>query len=284
MNNLTKYVNFRNKRINKNDIKNIFKKAKLSHFKINDITTYQKAFVHKSYIIRDNSVQSFNTRYGLKNDQVEPQTKSYDTYEFYGDSIVAISTVEYLFERYTDFNEGELTKLKNMIVSSEYLANFSRYYNLGKFVLISNLVENMFGRNTNNILEDIFEAFVASIAIDVGFLEAKQFVKNTIDILVDFSKLLFVNTNYKDRILNFFQIKGWRYPKYKIIMELGPQNKKTFVVQLLINYYNQKRGKNVIKTICSGVGKNKKLAEMNASYNALGIYNMLKKEETNYNN
>ena len=245
------------------DVKIIFEKANLDPEIVpSDIDIYKKAFIHRSYTAKQSKTKD-------RSDQ------NYETLEFYGDSIVSCATVEYLFNRYPTFDEGKLTKLKNFIVSSTYLADFSRYYGFSKFIMISESIEILFGRNTNNILEDVFEAFVASISIDCGFMTAKQFVTNTIDSLVNMSKLLCVNRNYKDRILNYFQVSGWKHPKYVITSEFGPQNKKTFSVELFINYKDNFTQRNVVKAVCRGVGKNKKNAEMNASYNALKYYGLL---------
>ena len=269
-------LNIRNKKIQLSDVKKILEKANISE-NPNDITLYQQAFTHKSYTQNKNQENLYKNFVDVNENIVWFQPKSYETLEFYGDSIIASSAVEYLFKRYPQFEEGELTKLKNKIVSSDFLSNFAKYYGFQTLVLLSNSIENIYGRDSNRILEDCFEAFTAAIALDINYSVSRKFVMNSMDNLINFSKLLYINENYKDRILNFFQLQGWNYPKYEIDMQLGPQNKKTFVVNLLLDYKNKNKWIN--KIICKGIGKTKKSAEMNASYNALLFYGLLEKHE-----
>lgn len=231
------------------DINTILNLAGINDVHPKNISIYQQAFIHKSYLIFDKT------------------HKSYETLEFYGDSIIAVNTVQYLFQRYGDiFDEGKLSKLKNNIVSTAYLSKFAKYFNFGKFVLLSNYVEKLNGRKNINILEDCFEAFIASIQIDIGCKVANQFITFCLDNLINYAKLLYVNTNYKDLALNYFQTNGWSHPKYLIDTELGCHHKKTFVVSIVKSYDN------INQIICNGVGKTKKQAEMNASYNALKLF------------
>ncbi len=266
MDNLNQY----NIKITRADVENILKRGGLNIPVIN-MGLYQEAFTHRSYVMPKK-----NKRYSCfarANNIVEMQPKSYDTLEFYGDSIVASSAVEYLYKRFPKFNEGELTKLKNTIVSSVYLSKFARHLDFQPFVLMSTPTEIVCGRSGNNIMEDCYEAFVGAIAIDCNHSSARKFVTKSIDTLVDFGKLLSANANYKDRILNYYQINGWHHPIYQTDIEIGSQHKKTFVVNLL------RKHKKKIKSITKGVGKTKKAAEMNASYNALYLFNLLEPHE-----
>ena len=274
----TDNLNFRNRKIQLCNVENILKKANVLNIP-NNISRYQQAFTHKSYVYQKKNKDIYKYFTNPNENIVDFQTESYETLEFYGDSIIAAATVEYLFKRYPEFGEGELTKLKNKIVSSNFLANFARYYKFQPFILLSNSIENIYSRNTDKILEDCFEAFVAAIALDIEYSVARKFVMNSIDSLVNFGQLLYLNENYKDRILNFFQLQGWNFPKYEIDIQLGPQNKKSFVVNLILNYKNKETKKWITKIICKGIGKTKKMAEMNASYNALRHYNLLEKHE-----
>ena len=266
-------LNIRNKRITLNDVQNIFNSAGI-HEKPKTIQYYQQAFTHKSYVI---DAQFVNQK-KIQSNIVPLQKKSYETLEFYGDSIIAAATVEYLYKRFPEFEEGDLTKLKNKVVSANYLSKFGSFYKFSQFILLSNTIENIYGRDTDKILEDVFEAFVAAISHDIGFMNAKKFMQNSLDRLVNFSIILYINENYKDRILNYFQVQGWNHPKYEIDVQLGPQNKKSFVVNLMMNYKN-KNGQHVKKIVCKGIGKTKKMAEMNASYNALELFQLLEKHE-----
>jgi len=269
-------LNRRNIKLTLDDIRNILLKANIKK-EPNNIEKYQQAFVHKTYV--KDSIRNLLDKVLLLEDSiVDLQPNSYETLEFYGDSIVSASTVEYLFNRFPSFNEGDMTKLKINIISVDYLSKFARYYGFNKFLLLGDTLENIYGRDKDSILEDTFEAFVAAISLDIDYNTAKKFVVSTIDKCVNFTELIHTNKNYKHRILNFFQISGWNFPKYEVDVQLGPPIKRTYVVKLLKNYKDN-RNTWVKEEICKGIGKTKKDAEMNASYNALKMFNLLKGDE-----
>ena len=207
-----------------------------------DLNLYTQAFTHKSF---------------------DP-ARNYEILEFYGDSIIAATVVEYLFHRYSlDFNQGELSILKNQIVSTHYLAKFAQYFEFQQFI-------RMHPTHTKphlNVLEDCFEAFTAVIALDLSYQNAKDFVYFCIDHLVNYSSLIHHNRNYKDMILHHFQRQNWALPIYEIDTELGNYSKKTFIVNLY--RYDQETKQRMM--LASGIGKTKKEAEMNASYNAVKL-------------
>ena len=165
-------LNTRNVRVTREDISKIFKTMGVNKMPKN-IEYYQKAFTHKSYV-KDTTYSCFDNLIKLKNNIVDFQDESNERLEFYGDSVICSVSVEYLFLRYPNFNEGMLTKLKTNIVSRDYLAKFARFHKLQKFLLMSNNLENIHGRNTDKLLEDCFEALIAAIVMDLGYLIAKQ--------------------------------------------------------------------------------------------------------------
>lgn len=253
--------NCRNKLLTLEDVENIFRNANI-YKKPNNLSIYQTAFTHKSFS-KDANVQS------------------YESLEFFGDSIVNASTIHYLYHRYGEyFDEGKLTKLKTKIVSSAYLSKFARYLNFAPHILLSEYIENIHGRDIDRLLEDTFESFVASISEDIDYQTAKKFVVFCIDHLIDFADLIYFNQNFKDIILNHFQINGWNHPKYEINTELGPQYKKSFVVSLF-KFYKNKNKKQIKQYVCEGVGKTKKEAEMNASYHAVIMLNVNHRKKIN---
>lgn len=268
-------LNIRNVAITKKDIKQIFKNVDINK-EVNDIKKYQKAFTHKSYV-KDPEYAFLENLIELKTDIVNLQDSCNETLEFYGDSIVCSVTVEYLFLRYPEFDEGMLTKLKTNIVSRDYLAKFARFHRFGKYILMSNHMENIYGRKGDRLLEDCFESFVGALSLDLGYLVAKDFIIESIENCVNFSDLLFFNQNYKDRVLNYWQRNGFSHPRYEILSQIGNPNNRTFVVNILKNY--KKNNRWVKEIVCQGIGHTKKSAEMNASMNALKMYKQFNKHE-----
>ena len=122
--------------------------------------------------------------------------------------------------------------------------------NLSKFLILNTKVENINGRNNKRILEDVFEALICSVYLDLGFDYSEKFIISTIEKYVDFNELL-IDNNYKDILLRYCQNKYSTTPTYELVESYGPPHNKTFKIVCLIN--NVKHN--------YGTGKNKKDAE-----------------------
>ena len=182
-------TNPRNRFITNKDIRNLLAKLEI-YDEIKDISIYQRALTHKSYI-NPNNFLSTNQNYINKStkNNVPYQKKSNERLEFLGDSIIGHIICEYLYDRYPDKDEGFLTKLKTRLVDRKSLANFSKFIKISKYILISNHMENIHGRNTDKILEDVFEAFICALYKDLGFM----ITENS---LLQFWKILLISQNY----------------------------------------------------------------------------------------
>lgn len=265
-------LNITNKLVTEQDIKNILKTLNITIEKVNDIKLYRKAFTHKSFV-KNQKYSKLDSLIILNDNIVDFQSESYERFEFFGDSVICHTTCEYLFERYEGQDEGFLTKLKTKLVARETLSKYSRFLNLSQFVLISNHMEKIHGRETDKILEDVFEAFICALYKDQGFLIAKKLIINVLESVINFPQLLLFDDNYKDRLLKFFQKNGFNPPEYKLCTTLGPPNKRTFIIEVLRTKNNN------IEHICKGSGNTKKEAEQNGSLNALRMFKQLKHYE-----
>jgi len=275
-------LNFRNKLITCNDVQTIIKKGGLD-LKVEKIHLYHRSFTHKSYVKVDNTNISYNEIL-LDDDVVDLQKNSNERFEFLGDSVIGFTICEYLYLRYYNYDEGFLTKLKTKLVDRKRLAQFARYLDLGEFILISNHMENIHGRNTDRILEDIFESFICAFYKEFGFDMSKKFIINIMEKNVNFAELLYLDNNYKDRLMQYFQQKGFQPPVYTRLVVLGPTNKRTFIMQTWINIYRYDKNTNQKifiekKMVGTGIGTSKKEAEQIASRNALKKYKQLKYHE-----
>src|SRR5438874_10723711 len=95
--------------------------------------------------------------------------------EFLGDSVLGLVTCEQLFARFPDYQEGDLTKVKSVVVSRKTCARFSQDIGLGDFLFLGKGV-NTYGDIPSNMLADVFESLVAAIFLDGGWDAAKTFV------------------------------------------------------------------------------------------------------------
>ena len=205
-----------------------------------DIIKYKQAFVHKSIVKcakENNSIPEY-----MKN--------SYERYEFLGDAVLSLVVAKYLFNKYPREHEGYLTKLRTKLVNGKNLAFLAKKMKLNQFLILNTKVENINGRNNDRILEDVFEAMICSIHLDLGYQFAEKFIISTIEKYIDFQQLL-IDTNYKDILLRYCQAKYSTTPTYNLVESCGPPHNRTFKIVCLIN------GKEYL----FGNGKNKKDAE-----------------------
>ena len=220
--------------------------------KIKNITHYQRALVHKSIYKAVKRYQG--------NDLQEYLFQHNERLEFLGDSVLGLIIANYLFHKYPENDEGFLTRIKTKLVNGVQLSKLAKQINLGKYILMSNHVENIKGRNSQKILEDAFEAFLAAIFKDLGFDAVNSFVINLIDKL-DFNDILFED-NYKDILLKYSQ-KVFKNctPEYLLVNTEGPPHNRIFNVIVTIND----------KRYETGSGKSKKQAEQLAAEKTLKL-------------
>jgi len=216
--------------------------------KVKNISHYQRALVHKSI---HKAVKKY------KGDNIQEYLIQHnERLEFLGDSVLSLIVANYLFHKYPDQDEGFLTRIKTKLVNGTQLAKLAKTINLGKYILMSNHVENIKGRESQKILEDAFEALLAAIFNDIGFDAVNSFVLNIIDSL-DFNEIL-VEDNYKDILLRYAQHDKIKpsTPEYTVISTDGPPHNRIFTVAVLINGI----------LYCEGSGKSKKQAEQTAAF------------------
>lgn len=227
-----------------------------------DIHLFRNAMVHKSYCTRKN--ENFVDGNALCPEDCLPlQEESNERLEFLGDSVLSIVVANYLFERYPDENEGFLTRMRTKIVNGKMLASLSKKVGLPPYILLSKQIEDNDGRNNLNILEDAFEAFLAAVYLDFGFITVQTWIIDVMETHLDFAELVRHNNNYKDTLLKYFQQNFGYIPKF-YEMDVETQN-------------NCKTYKVCVKTkddhiISIGVGSNKKEAENHAAQLAIQQY------------
>ena len=211
---------------------------------------YQKAFIHKSVL-----------RF-LANQEEESLRVSYERYEFLGDSVLNLVIANFVFHKYPEKDEGFLTRIRTKLVNGKTLAYLANKTNMNKFLIISKNVENIGGRNNDRILEDIFEAFICSINLDLGFKYAEKFILDTINKHINFEELEEDN-NYKDILLRKCQQSIQVNPEYELVETTGPAHKKIFTSVVIING----------RKYSEGTSKTKKESEQIASKLTLEFLN-----------
>jgi ribonuclease-3 len=176
--------------------------------------------------------------------------------EFLGDAIVEFVVSNYLFNKYKNLKEGELTSIRATLVNKERLLEIAEKLNLEKFILYEKIQGD---KGIKTVLSNCVEALVGALYLDSGFDAAKNFIeKNFFDDLDEIvSKKLYKDP--KSRLQEIFQEKYKVLPKYVVLEEKGAPHKKSFKIGVFL--YD--------KLISVGEGNSKHEAEVKAAIKAL---------------
>ncbi len=176
--------------------------------------------------------------------------------EFLGDAVLELVCSDFLFSRYEDKPEGEMTKLRASIVCEPTLAYCAEELKLGEYLLLGKGEEMTGGRGRNSIVSDAMEALIGAIYLDGGFASAKEFIHRFVLNDIEHKRLFY---DSKTILQEMVQSEGDRSPVYEIIAEAGPDHDKKFEVRVLVEDREMGRG----------TGRSKKLAEAMAAYHAI---------------
>ena len=172
--------NIKNKFITADFVNGLLEEYDLQNVKINDIDKYILASIHKYYTINDENVTFDELSEEELANAIPLQKENNERLEFLGDSILYSAITSYIYDRYFYKNEGFLTKLRTKLVNGETLAVLAKELKLYEYILISKHIENNDGRQNLNLMEDIFEALICSINLDLGFKYAEKFILTNI--------------------------------------------------------------------------------------------------------
>jgi ribonuclease III len=212
---------------------------------IQDISLYMTAFVHKS---------------ALK--EFPHLGDSYERMEFIGDSVVNFVVGKYLFDKYRTKKEGFLTRIRTKLVSGKCLSEMSKKLGLHRYVFMDTKgLRNAWNEN-DRICEDVFEALVGAVYLDLGMISAREFVIGCIERFVDFNEIT-RDTNFKDIVMRWTQANGMPLPEYTA-REIRENGARVFEVNCFLNGTNSGRAR----------AYNKKDAEQLAARGALLYYNV----------
>jgi ribonuclease-3 len=203
----------------------------------------REAFLHSSYI-------------GELQDE---EVRSNERLEFLGDAVIDLAINHYLIENFENLSEGELTKIKSVVVSGPVLAERARKLELGKYLLLGRGEEESGGRKRTSILGDTFEALVGAIFINKGYKKAKQFVINNLSEEIKLVTNKQHRRDYKSLLQEETQARFGIKPIYTILKEEGADHRKEFTVEVKIKQ---------AEIQAKGRGRNKKEAEQAAAKQA----------------
>lgn len=174
--------------------------------------------------------------------------------EFLGDSVLGFTVAEYLYKNYAYLPEGELTKIRSIVVCEDSLYKVAKKIGLGEEIYLGKGEENTSGRNRPSILSDAMEAVFAAIYLDGGIDSVKEVILNLLKEEIELAKNGADLKDYKTLLQELTQKNGVA-PSYVLIKEEGPDHDKTFTSMVVLNGDN----------LGEGVGKTKKEAEKQAA-------------------
>ena len=178
--------------------------------------------------------------------------------EFLGDSILGAVVCELLFHRFPEYLEGDLTRVKSVVVSRITCAKISESLRLDEFLILGKGMTNS-PTVPASLLADVFESLVAAIHLDGGHNAARQFIEMHIGPEIDLVSGTDHGSNYKSLLQHLAQREYATTPNYQLLDEKGPDHSKCFKIaaQIARNRYQP------------AWGRNKKEAEQRAARNAL---------------
>jgi ribonuclease-3 len=154
--------------------------------------------------------------------------------EFLGDSVLGLVTCEQLYHRFPEYQEGDLTKVKSVVVSRKTCARFSQQLGLGDFLFLGKGM-HLYGDIPPNMLADVFESLVAAIFLDGGWEAAKEFVLRFIGPEIEKVAREAIASNSKSLLQQVAQREYGGTPRYYLLDEQGPDHDKCFKVAAEVN-------------------------------------------------
>ena len=178
--------------------------------------------------------------------------------EFLGDSILGAIVCERLYQKFPDYLEGELTRIKSVVVSRQTCAKISQRLGFEEFLILGKGMGSQ-DQTPASILADVFESLVGAIYLDGGMEAAKRFIVRHVESEIDETVDGLIGNNYKSNLQHVAQRQFGETPTYLLLDEKGPDHSKCFKIAAQIQG----------QRYTPAWGRNKKDAEQRAAMNAL---------------
>ena len=183
-----------------------------------------------------------------------------ESMEFLGDAVLGLVVADALFRQYPLYDEGQKSKIKASVVSTQSLARHAELLQLGDHLILGRGEEKTGGRQKQALLADTCEALIAAIYLDGGLEPARQFILREMGEAVEQAGMPgYFGRDHKSRLQEALQGLGRPLPQYRVAGEVGPEHRKLFHIEVLV-------GGDIL---AQGVGRTKKDAEQDAAKAAL---------------
>lgn len=203
----------------------------------------REALIHRSYL-----------------NEEEAATQSNERLEFLGDAALGYVVAQYLFTRYPDAPEGQLTRRRMALVSNMTLARWARQIGLEENILISKGERG--AALPERVLGGTFEAIIAAILLDRGLEAVQSFLMPILEGEADEAMASTMAKNFKGRLQEVVQERDHQTPTYRTLNDADPDHARRFTVAVVV-------GERIVST---GTGRSKQAAEQDAAQAALAVY------------
>jgi ribonuclease III len=191
------------------------------NFTFTDEKLLIEALTHKSY------KQSYNN----------------ERLEFLGDAVLDLIVGEYLFKKYPNDDEGNLSKIRASLVNEEGFTILARHIKLGECIFLSNAEVNNNGKDKPSLLSNAFEAVMGAIYLEAGLDRLNEIVLKLLDEVYAKKDMKTLSKDYKTTLQEITQARFSVTPEYKLIAATGPDHQKNFEIALYIEGKEYARGK-----------------------------------------
>lgn len=181
--------------------------------------------------------------------------------EFLGDAVLDLVVGEYLYRKFPDVAEGELSKMRASLVSEKGFEKLALSLGLGEFIFISVAEENNKGRIKASLLSNAFEAVMGAVYLEAGLEWVREFIERLLERVYPQIDMQSIFKDYKTTLQELTQARFGVTPEYVLLRAFGPDHKKEFEVGVKVHD----------RSLASANGKSKKEAQQKAAQIALAI-------------
>lgn len=213
---------------------------------------YHQALTHSSY--------TYENKYSALD--------NYERLEFLGDAVLKLVVSNYLFQTFPYYREGEMTKIRSVLVSDAMLAEFCKEISLEKHLILGPAEARNHGRKKVSNLACAFESLLGAMYLDNQWETLERIILSLVESRIEAIDKNKTKDNFKAVLQEFTQAEGHGLPVYQTSKEEGPAHRRVFQIEVLIND----------EILGWGEGKSKKEAQQNAAKMALKNLNALQDE------
>lgn len=178
--------------------------------------------------------------------------------EFLGDAVLKLCISKYLYERFPDYNEGDMSQIRSTVVSDETLYRISEKINLKKYIRLGIAEETNGGRNRHSTIACAFEALLGALYLDGKLSDIITFLQNLFEDEITSVDKEGIKSNTKALLQEYYQAFSNNVPEYVLTKQEGPPHNRTFYVDVFFED----------EYLASGMGSTKKAAQKEAAQKA----------------